>query len=539
MQRLSGRSKRRPVSALVAALAVAAMAAFGSSGATARGASGGGSKGGANVLSTTPNLSCKGVQTGETLNVGVAMDVVSFDPPYTQDNGSLWADMNIYDQLVELTPTAKKLVPALATSWKVSNGGKDYTFNLRKNARFSNGDPVTAQDVAFSLARAASPKAFANVGLSIIKSTKVINAHKIEVVTGSVSAAFLNELALWPASILDEKVFKKDGEATFKDHPVGFPVQRRLLQARQRDRAQEEPVLLGQGQLRQSLPLSQRGRAQVHPERQHSRHGASRWPARRDVQRALQRGQLAERRRHHGRGDPPVRRHPVRPQPPAPGFRNTKVIQAINYAIDRQAIVKAVYFGHGSAADSPIDPGVDFYTGKYGYTFNLPKAKALMKASGVKSVSATMTLPSGDATAAAIGQIVQSELKPIGVNIAIHTLDPTTLNSEQEQQKLQITYGAGTSDNLDPSANMLFCCVSNGGAYSSYTGWVDKAADKLFNQTQVALNPAKRGALYAKWQKIIMQKGPFVWVVNPTNTFAYHKNVHDFFLQPTAHYLYG
>ena len=111
MQRLSGRSKWRPVSALVAALAVAAMAAFGSSGATARGASGGGSKGGANVLSTTPNLSCKGVQTGGTLNVGVAMDVVSFDPPYTQDNGSLWADMNIYDQLVELTPTAEEARP--------------------------------------------------------------------------------------------------------------------------------------------------------------------------------------------------------------------------------------------------------------------------------------------------------------------------------------------------------------------------------------------------------------------------------------------
>ena len=537
MQRLSGRSKWRPVSALVAALAVAAMAAFGSSGATARGASGGGSKGGANALSTTPNLSCKGVQTGGTLNVGVAMDVVSFDPPYTQDNGSLWADMNIYDQLVELTPTAKKLVPALATSWKVSNGGKDDTFNLRKNARFSNGDPVTAQDVAFSLARAASPKAFANVGLSIIKSTKVINAHKIEVVTGSVSAAFLNELALWPASILDEKVFKKDGEATFKDHPVGSgPFSVASFKPGNEIVLKKNPYYWGKDSCGNHYPYLNEVVLKYIPN---------------DNTRvtALQGGQLDamfnvpynEVSSLNG-GDITAA---VTPQFGAiqfalsqkvPGFRNTKVIQAINYAIDRQAIVKAVYFGHAHAADSPIDPGVDFYTGKYGYTFNLPKAKALMKASGVKSVSATMTLPSGDATAAAIGQIVQSELKPIGVNIAIHTLDPTTLNSEQEQQKLQITYGAGTSDNLDPSANMLFCCVSNGGAYSSYTGWVDKAADKLFNQTQVALNPAKRGALYANWQKIIMQKGPFVWVVNPTNTFAYHKNVHDFFLQPTAHY---
>jgi peptide/nickel transport system substrate-binding protein len=159
-----------------------------------------------------------------------------------------------------------------------------------------------------------------------------------------------------------------------------------------------------------------------------------------------------------------------------------------------------------------------------------------MAASGVKSFTATLTVPSGDSQASAIAQIFQSEIKQIGGTIKIQSLDSTTLDNEEEEQKLQISYGAGTYDNLDPSANAQFCCVSNGGAHSNYTGWKDPKADALFDQTQVTLNAAKRQQLYAQWQKEVMAKGPFVWLVNPTNTFAYHKDIHDLFLQPTAHY---
>ena len=198
---------RRPPVIIGAILAAVVLPACGSSGS----APSGGGSGGANAKEVAKvaavNLTCKGVKLGGTMTVGVSQDAFSFDPPYTQDNGSLWADMNIYDQLVRLTPDATKLVPGLATSWKIINGGKTYVFHLRK-AQFSNGDPVTARDVAFSLERAASPKAFANVGLSIISSTKVVNARTIDVNVKQVSAPFLSDLALWPASVLDEKVLE-------------------------------------------------------------------------------------------------------------------------------------------------------------------------------------------------------------------------------------------------------------------------------------------------------------------------------------------
>jgi peptide/nickel transport system substrate-binding protein len=154
-------------------------------------------------------------------------------------------------------------------------------------------------------------------------------------------------------------------------------------------------------------------------------------------------------------------------------------------------------------------------------------------ASGFK---ATFTPPAGDQLAASIATILQSQLKQIGIDLAIQPLDSTTLFERRQKQQFEMSYSYGTSDNLDPNANMLFCCVSDGGAKSGYTGWVDKQADALFRKTQSEMDPTKRGQLYDQWQKIVMDKLPILWLVNPTNRFAFANDVHDFFIQSTAHY---
>src|SRR5690349_7325675 len=99
---------------LAAIVGAAALAAgCGSSGGSSGGA---GSTGQAKALTKAANSGgsgCQNVKRGGTLNFGVDQDVISFDAHNTQDNGSLWADMNVYDQLVELAPDAKKVVPGL------------------------------------------------------------------------------------------------------------------------------------------------------------------------------------------------------------------------------------------------------------------------------------------------------------------------------------------------------------------------------------------------------------------------------------------
>lgn len=489
MQALLRRPGPRAIAALLGVIvSVLALAACGGSGGS--GKNGGSNAAGSDAakLANSTNLSCKNVKTGGALTIGVTQDAISFDPPYTQDNGSLWADMNIYDQLVRLTPNASKLVPGLASSWKVSKGGKTYTFHLR-SAKFSNGDPVTAQDVAFSLLRAASPKAFANVGLNVIAAVKAINTHTVQVTTKSVSAPFLSDLALWPASILDKKAFDQEGERTFKDHPVGSgPFSVASFKPGDELVLKKNPHWWDTDSCGNHYPYLSQVVLKYTPN---------------DNGRvtALQGGQL------DGIFNVPYNEvnslnsstitSATTPQlgvdllalnTSVPAFRNTDVIQAINYAVDRAAIVKAVYFGHAEPAESPMQPGIYFYTSKYGYPYDPAKAKALMARSGIKSFSATLTIPAGNTIAAAIAQIFQSEMKAIGGHISVQQEDVTTLQNEQSADKLQIGWTALTADILDPSENALFCCVSNGGANANYTGWKDPDADAVYHAAQGTLN---------------------------------------------------
>jgi oligopeptide transport system substrate-binding protein len=66
--------------------------------------------------------------------------------------------MAMYDGLVEYHPKTMDPIPAIAESWKISPDGTEFIFNLRKNAKFSNGEPIKAQDFVYTLRRALSPE---------------------------------------------------------------------------------------------------------------------------------------------------------------------------------------------------------------------------------------------------------------------------------------------------------------------------------------------------------------------------------------------
>ncbi len=481
---------------------------------------------------------CGHVKRGGTLNFGVDQDVISFDAHNTQDNGSLWADMNIYDQLVELAPDAKKVVAGLAKSWDVSDGGRVYTFHLRPDAKFSDGTPVTADDVKFSFDRVEAPKSVNNWTLSAIKSTEVVDPHTIKVTLGKPYAPFLNDLTLWGASIMSKKAI--EGGMDPKTHPMGSgafsvaefkPGDHVLLKA--------NPYYWGKDACGHKYPYLSEVRLDYIPN---------------DNTRMteLRGGQLDAVMDVPFNQIGPIDADPklvaaATPQlgviasalnmTDVPQFRDPNVVKAMNYAIDRQAIVKGVFFGNAKAATSPIDPGVYFHTDQYGYAYDLAKAKSLMaKSKYPKGFSVSFSPPAGDQVAAAIGTIMQSELKQIGITLKIEPVDQTTAFEKLQKQQYQMSYTYGTSDNLEPNSNMLFCCVSTGGAKSGYTGWVDKSADKLYYSTQGMLDTTERGAALGKWQGIIMDKLPILWLINPTNRFAFANDVHDFFIQSTAHY---
>jgi peptide/nickel transport system substrate-binding protein len=490
------------------------------------------------VAGAAAGAGCKAIQKGGTFTFGTDLDVVSFDAANTQDNGSLWADMNVYQQLVRLTPDGSKLVGDLAQSWDVKKGGRVVVFHLRHNARFNDGSQVTAADAKFSFDRTRSPKSVVNWTLEAVKSDRVVDKYTFEVTLKKPWAPFLNDISLWGASIMSQKAVKRLG-AKIKSQPVSSgpfsvadfkPGQYVLLKRNpyywQKDSCGNRYPYLDAVRL-QYLPNDSTRMAKLQagaidaavdvPYNQIKSIG--RVPHLKTVT-STQMGQISI---ELSQGFAP--------------FRDQKVVQAMNYAIDREAIVKAVFFGHASPALSPVLRGNYFWTGAYGYGFDVKRAQRLIKASHYpKGFSFTVNTLAGDTIGNGIGVVMQDELKQIGIKLKINPLDATTQYAVQQNRKFQASYLYLTADNLDPNSNMLFCCVADGGAHAGYTDWKNAQADALFRQTQTTTDPVKRGKLYDRWQKLIIERSPYIWLIDPTNRFAYRDNVHDFSIQPTAHW---
>ena len=96
------------------------------------------------------------VKSGGTLIFARPDEPLTMDPFIPADNGSIWAIEQVCDTLVEADASGEGVAPGLAESWEVSGDELAYTFKLR-DAKFSNGEPVTVEDVVFSYQKAARP----------------------------------------------------------------------------------------------------------------------------------------------------------------------------------------------------------------------------------------------------------------------------------------------------------------------------------------------------------------------------------------------
>jgi ABC-type transport system substrate-binding protein len=182
-----------------------------------------------------------------TLTIDFATDFPTLDPAYWQGTQSSIPMQAIYQRLVTYAENSTRIIPDAAT-WSVSPNGLTYTFHLKKGLSFSNGDPVTAEDVVYSLnlltlydadgSEGPAPNgrtlsdivgynAWFNDGkkpaLGVEGMSGLTAPNKSTVVIHLVTpqAYFLDELALESAAIIDRAVVKKYGVFNYELHAVG------------------------------------------------------------------------------------------------------------------------------------------------------------------------------------------------------------------------------------------------------------------------------------------------------------------------------
>ena len=117
----------------------------------------------------------------ETLVLENHAEPPSLDPGLTSDNASANIVIQIFEGLAEYDPKSLQPIPGVATHWEVSLDGLIYTFYLRNNAKWSNGDPVTASDFEYSWKRVLNPETAAQYAyiLYFIKNAEEYNTGKI------------------------------------------------------------------------------------------------------------------------------------------------------------------------------------------------------------------------------------------------------------------------------------------------------------------------------------------------------------------------
>jgi len=142
--------------------------------------------------------------------------------PATQTGSPPYVNQTVFDSLVSVT-TNRSFVPALAKSFKIAPGWKYIDFMLRDDVKFHNGDPVTAEDVKFSLAVYTDKKfkyVFGTMWRDTIKDVEIVNPKQVRIHLAQADWGFIGRL-WWGGGIMPKAYREKVGDEEFAKHPIG------------------------------------------------------------------------------------------------------------------------------------------------------------------------------------------------------------------------------------------------------------------------------------------------------------------------------
>jgi peptide/nickel transport system substrate-binding protein len=219
-------------------------------------------------------------------------------------------------------------------------------------------------------------------------------------------------------------------------------------------------------------------------------------------------------------------------------FDDKKLRQAMNYAVNKDAIIQNVLFGAGKPATTflPQMPGHD--DNSPGYPYDLAKAKELVaQSAGKDGFKGELIYTAGDTTQAQVCQLVAADLAQIGGQIAVTAVDGNTL-----LQKLFTTFDFDlckayyTTDIIDPDELASFAALGSGGAKAMGSNYSNPEVDKLIVQAQSETDTAKRQDLYNQIQKLHLDDAPFIFLYYPGGNTATQNYVKNFHILPTGNY---
>lgn len=455
----------------------------------------------------------------------------SLDIHQGNDGFSLRANRLIYSRLVEADENMQ-IHPGLAESWQQLDD-KTMQFKLRKGIKFHNGDDFTAEDVKFSFERMMNSPRIAFV-LPPIERIDVVDDYTVNIVTKTPFGPLLAHLSHPALGMVSKKLLTENPEA-LKEKPIGTGSYKfkewiygdKLVLEKNEDfydknerglkyiifknvvEASNRAIGLETGEIDIATPIS-----------------------------SVDEENIKNNPKLQLLTKPSISYTYIGMNMTKAPLNDIRVRKAINYAIDKQAIIDVILNGNGKIATSPIAPGVFGFTDKTkNYEYNVEKAKELMKEAGYENGFTTSILVFSGEANTQTAEIVQAYLKEIGIDLKIEIVEVSAYWDMTERGVHNLflgSWGVVTGD-ADYGLYAMYHSSAKGGA-GNRDFYENEKVDELLDKAKTEIDPETRKKLYEEAQILIVNDAPDVMLYNRNLTVGAQKYIKGLGIHPVTLY---
>lgn len=478
------------------------------------------------------------------LVVGQIAEPKSLDPHAVTAVNDFRILMNVYDGLVRYRNGTLEVEPALATSWTIGEDGTEYTFELRDGVEFHDGAPFNAQAVEFNFDRMLDeshpyhdtgpfPLAFF---FSAVEDVEAIDGDTVKFTLKEPYAPFLSNLAYPTGLIVSPEAVKKHG-ADFGRNPSGtgpfafaeWEANAKVAVTRNEhywdgapslDAVVFRPITDANTRVAEMLSGGIDVMVEIPPDSVSTFDGNG--------------------FTLHEQAGPHVW-FLILNAKEGP-FSDRRVRQAVNYAIDKKALVENVLQGTAQIAAGPTPPAFAwaYNDALEPYPHDPGKARALIEESGHAGASLTFYVTEGGSgmlDPVAMGAAIQADLAKVGFDVKIETYEWNTFlgkvnpGLEGKADMAEMAWMTNDPDTLPFLALRTGAWPDKGGFNSGY--YSNPEVDALLEAARGSTDQAERARLYKEMQEIVHDDAPWAFIANWKQNAAIADVVSGFQLQPS------
>ena len=468
------------------------------------------------------------------ITVAVASTFTTMDPWNATDTLSQAVAKSFYEGLFKFD-REMNVVPSLAESAESSPDGMQHVVHLRRGVKFHDGTTFTAEAVKANFDRITTPGStlkrfflFENVA-----SLKVLDPYTVRFTLKRPNSAFINRLA-HPSAVMICPKSLSEKEVSIAFHPCGTgPFVMKNYNPSDVLRVEKNPNYWRAGYpkldaitWRPVVENSTRVAMALTGEADY----AFPLPSE-QVKMVKDKGTL--------RVDvtPSIMLRFVEMNLTKPVFKDVRVRQALNYAVNKEALVKVAFAGYADVAEGIAPLSVDYAVKLGPWPYDPQKAKALLKEAGYPN-GFEVELWSGynHTTASKIIQFLQQQLAQVGIKVETKLLEPGVRTElilhvkGAADSKSRLFYIGWSDGSFDPDQVLrpILHSTQQPPVYMNTTYYANKHFDELIDKALVEPNEAKRNQLYEDAQKTAWEDAPWAFLLFEMPTGASNKHLKNF-----------